>query len=90
MQPRIKETLAGSQPVGAGRELSSTGIRIELLRLAGDLARAPRASRARASPTTPPSTSKPRVSMHTPGERSAAAYLQAHWVRDHAIRTTST
>jgi heptosyltransferase-3 len=33
---RLKETVAGSQPARSG-ELSSTGIRIELLRLAGDL-----------------------------------------------------
>jgi ADP-heptose:LPS heptosyltransferase/O-antigen ligase len=34
---RLKETLAGSQPANAGGEMSSTAIRIELLRLAGDL-----------------------------------------------------
>lgn len=34
---RLKETVAGSQPANRNGELSSTGIRIELLRLAGDL-----------------------------------------------------
>jgi heptosyltransferase-3 len=34
---RVKETLAGSQPAGPTGEFTSTTIRIELLRLAGDL-----------------------------------------------------
>lgn len=34
---RLKETVAGSQPANGHGDLSSTGIRIELLRLAGDL-----------------------------------------------------
>jgi O-antigen ligase len=34
---RVKETVAGSQPAELTGELSSTGIRIELMRLAGDL-----------------------------------------------------
>ena len=36
---RVQETLAGTQPVGPAGTLTSTGIRVELLRLAGDLAR---------------------------------------------------
>ena len=39
MQTRIKETLAGTQPVGPGGKLTSTVIRIELLRVGGELAR---------------------------------------------------
>lgn len=36
---RLEETLAGSQPAGPAGTLTSTGIRIELLRVGGDLAR---------------------------------------------------
>jgi heptosyltransferase-3 len=34
---RLKETVAGSQPANAAGDMSSTAIRIELMRLAGDL-----------------------------------------------------
>lgn len=77
MQARIKETLAGTQPVGPDGKLSSTGIRIELLRVAGELARRHAAMGAGFANYSTAHQQAARA-MNSP-EGSAAAYVQTHW-----------
>jgi len=77
MQARIKETLAGSQSVGADGKLSSTGIRIELLRVAGDLAR--RHAVTGAGFANYATVHRQAAQAMDSPEGSAAAYVQAHW-----------
>ena len=85
---RIKETLAGTQPVGPGGTLSSTGIRIELLRVAGELARRYAVTGAGFANYATVHQQAAR-DMNSPAG-SAAAYVQSRLVRGSRIRTTST
>jgi len=77
MQTRIKETLAGTQPIGPSGQLSSTGIRIELLRVAGDLARRHAVAGAGFANYSTVHAQAARA-MNSP-QVSAAAYVQTHW-----------
>ena len=77
MQTRIKETLAGTQPVGPDGKLSSTGIRIELLRVGSDLARRHAATGAGFANYPAAHQEAARAMNSPPG--SAAAYVQTHW-----------
>jgi heptosyltransferase-3 len=77
MHTRIEETFAGTPPVVAGEKLSSTAIRIELLRVAGDLARRYAVMGAGFANYSTVHQQAAR-GMHSP-EGSAAAYVQAHW-----------
>jgi len=77
MQTRIKETIAGTQPVGPSGQLSSTGIRIELLRVAGDLARRHAVAGAGFANYSTVHAQAARA-MNSP-QGSAAAYVQTHW-----------
>ncbi|NPC54250.1 glycosyltransferase family 9 protein [Caenimonas soli] len=77
MQTRIQETLAGTQPVGPGGTLSSTGIRIELLRVAGDLVRRHAVTGAGFANYSAAHEQAARA-MNSP-KGSAAAYVQTHW-----------
>ena len=79
VQNRIKETFAGSQPIAPGGQLSSTGIRMEILRVAGDLARRHAVTGVGFANYANAHEQAARA-MHSP-EGSAAAYVQAHWPR---------
>lgn len=76
---RFKETLAGSQSNGAPGELSSTGIRIELLRVAGDLAR--RYGATGAGFANYAAVHEDAAQARYSGDAAGRIHLQSTWMR---------
>lgn len=76
---RLKETLAGSQVNAANGELSPTGIRIELLRLAGDLVR--KYAITGAGFAKYGAVHEQAARERYGADPAASAHLQAFWIR---------
>lgn len=76
---RLQETIATTQPVGPAGPVTSTGIRIELLKLAGDLSRqyALRGAGFAAYPEVHEAAARARYAQ----DPATVSYLQASWVR---------